>query len=147
MQVSVMGEMPSNVILPERFTEHFDGFSIGSNDLTQLTLGIGRDSGDLLADLFDEQDKAVKRMISKVIQVAREKGKKIGICRQAPWDHAEIARFLAEAGIDLISVIPDSFVAVTQHVVEREMGGLHMICFSFSFSFSFLCFIVTVFLL
>ncbi|KAK5661075.1 hypothetical protein OQA88_10965 [Cercophora sp. LCS_1] len=124
LQVYVMCEIPSNVILAERFTEHFDGFSIGSNDLTQLTLGIDRDSGELLADLFDEQDAAVKWMISNVIKVARAKGKKIGICGQAPSDHPEFARFLVEAGIDSISVIPDSFVAVKQHVVDGETGGL-----------------------
>jgi len=122
LQVYVMCEIPSNVILAERFTEHFDGFSIGSNDLTQLTLGVDRDSGELLADLFDEQDEAVKWMISRVIRVARAKGKKIGICGQAPSDHPEFARFLVEAGIDSISVSPDSFVPVKRHVVEAEQG-------------------------
>ncbi|KAK4642992.1 hypothetical protein QC761_0063210 [Podospora bellae-mahoneyi] len=102
LKVYVMCEIPSNVILAERFTEHFDGFSIGSNDLTQLTLGVDRDSG-LLADLFDEQDEAVKWMIARVIRVARERGSKVGICGQAPSDHPEFARFLVEAGIDSIS--------------------------------------------
>ncbi|KAK1758275.1 hypothetical protein QBC47DRAFT_374175 [Echria macrotheca] len=120
LQVYVMCEIPSNVILAERFTEHFDGFSIGSNDLTQLTLGVDRDSGELLSDLFDEQDEAVKWMIARVIHVARKKGRKIGICGQAPSDHPEFARFLVEAGIDSISVTPDSFVAVKRHVVESE---------------------------
>lgn len=119
LQVYVMCEIPSNVILAEQFTEHFDGFSIGSNDLTQLTLGIDRDSGEL-ADLFDEQDEAVKWMISRVIKVAREKGRKIGICGQAPSNHPEFARFLVDAGIDSISVSPDSFVAVKKHVVAAE---------------------------
>ncbi|CAP61627.1 uncharacterized protein PODANS_4_2250 [Podospora anserina S mat+] len=119
LKVYVMCEIPSNVILAERFTEHFDGFSIGSNDLTQLTLGVDRDSG-LLADLFDEQDEAVKWMIARVIRVARERGSKVGICEQAPSDHPEFARFLVQAGIDSISVIPDSFLAVKRHVVDSE---------------------------
>ncbi|CAN6634929.1 hypothetical protein TRVA0_015S00232 [Trichomonascus vanleenenianus] len=119
LQVYVMCEIPSNVILAAEFTEHFDGFSIGSNDLTQLTLGVDRDSGEL-SDLFDEQDAAVKWMISRVIRVAREKHCKIGLCGQAPSDHPEFAKFLVEAGIDSISVIPDSFVAVKQHVIASE---------------------------
>ncbi|KAL2133621.1 hypothetical protein VTI74DRAFT_2023 [Chaetomium olivicolor] len=119
LKVYVMCEIPSNVILADRFTEHFDGFSIGSNDLTQLTLGVDRDSGEL-AELFDEQDEAVKWMIARVIKVAREKGCKIGICGQAPSDHPEFARFLVEAGIDSISVSPDSFLAVKRHVVDSE---------------------------
>lgn len=122
LEVYVMCEIPSNVILAERFVECFDGFSIGSNDLTQLTLGVDRDSGEL-AGLFDEQDKAVKWMISRVISVARKSGRKIGICGQAPSDHPEFARFLVECGIDSISVSPDSFFAVKQHVVAAERAG------------------------
>ncbi|KAK4035317.1 hypothetical protein C8A01DRAFT_17987 [Parachaetomium inaequale] len=119
LQVYVMCEIPSNVILAAGFAEHFDGFSIGSNDLTQLTLGVDRDSAEL-AGLFDEQDEAVKWMIAHVISVAREKGCKIGLCGQAPSDHPEFARFLVEAGIDSISVSPDSFLAVKRHVVDAE---------------------------
>ncbi|KAK7216849.1 hypothetical protein V2G26_004852 [Clonostachys chloroleuca] len=119
LQVYVMCEIPSNVILAAEFTEFFDGFSIGSNDLTQLTLGVDRDSGEL-ADLFDEQDEAVKRMIEQVISVAREKHCKIGICGQAPSDHPEFAQFLVNARIDSISVSPDSFVQVMNHVVAAE---------------------------
>ncbi|CAI4213596.1 unnamed protein product [Parascedosporium putredinis] len=119
LQVYVMCEIPSNVILADSFTEHFDGFSIGSNDLTQLTLGVDRDSGEL-ADLFDEQDEAVKWMLRRVIAVARKRGRKIGICGQAPSDHPEFAKFLVEAGIDSISVSPDSFLAVKKHVVAAE---------------------------
>lgn len=115
LQVYVMCEIPSNVILAAGFAEHFDGFSIGSNDLTQLTLGVDRDSGEL-ADLFNEQDEAVKWMIKQVITVARQKGCKIGICGQAPSDHPEFAKFLVEAGINSISVSPDSFIAVKKHV-------------------------------
>lgn len=123
LQVYVMCEIPSNVILAATFTEYFDGFSIGSNDLTQLTLGVDRDSGEL-ADLFDEQDEAVKWMIAQVISVAREKGSKIGLCGQAPSDHPEFAKFLVSAGIHSMSVSPDSFVAVKKQVVESERALL-----------------------
>ncbi|KFY83803.1 hypothetical protein V500_09898 [Pseudogymnoascus sp. VKM F-4518 (FW-2643)] len=123
LQVYVMCEIPSNVILAAEFAEYFDGFSIGSNDLTQLTLGVDRDSGEL-ADLFNEQDDAVKWMISQVISVARKKGCKIGICGQAPSDHPEFAKFLVNAGINSISVSPDSFVAVKRHVVTSERALL-----------------------
>lgn len=119
LQVYVMCEIPSNVILAADFAEHFDGFSIGSNDLTQLTLGVDRDSGEL-GELFDEQDAAVKWMISHAISVARKKGCKIGICGQAPSDHPEFAKFLVDAGIDSISVSPDSFLAAKKQVVAAE---------------------------
>lgn len=119
LQVFVMCEIPSNVILAKQFARHFDGFSIGSNDLTQLTLGVDRDSGEL-ADLFDEQDDAVKWMIRSVIGEAKAAGAKIGICGQAPSDHPEFAKFLVECGIDSISVTPDSFIAVKQNVSEAE---------------------------
>ncbi|WP_281976354.1 phosphoenolpyruvate synthase [Pseudorhizobium flavum] len=119
LQVYVMCEIPSNVILAKQFAQHFDGFSIGSNDLTQLTLGVDRDSGEL-ADLFDEQDEAVKWMIRRVITEAVKAGAKIGICGQAPSDHPEFAKFLVDCGIDSISVSPDSFVAVKKKVAEAE---------------------------
>ena len=119
LQVYVMCEIPSNVILAKQFAQHFDGFSIGSNDLTQLTLGVDRDSGEL-ADLFDEQDEAVKWMIRSVITEAGKAGAKIGICGQAPSDHPEFAKFLVDCGIDSISVSPDSFVAVKKKVAEAE---------------------------
>ncbi|MDM7981553.1 MAG: phosphoenolpyruvate synthase [Rhizobium sp.] len=122
LQVFVMCEIPSNVILAKQFAQHFDGFSIGSNDLTQLTLGVDRDSGEL-ADLFDEQDDAVKWMIRSVISEAKAAGAKIGICGQAPSDHPEFAKFLVECGIDSISVTPDSFIAVKQSVSEAENAG------------------------
>ena len=122
LQVFVMCEIPSNVILAKQFAQHFDGFSIGSNDLTQLTLGVDRDSGEL-ADLFDEQDEAVKWMIRKVIGEAKAAGAKIGLCGQAPSDHPEFAKFLVECGIDSISVTPDSFIAVKQNVSEAEMAN------------------------
>ncbi len=119
LQVYVMCEIPSNVILAAKFADRFDGFSIGSNDLTQLTLGVDRDSGEL-ADLFDEQDEAVKWMIEKVITEARKAGAKIGLCGQAPSDHPEFAEFLVECGINSMSVSPDSFIAVKRKVAEAE---------------------------
>jgi pyruvate, water dikinase len=119
LEVYVMCEIPSNVILATAFAERFDGFSIGSNDLTQLTLGIDRDS-ELLAGLFDEQDEAVKWMIRSVIQEAHKAGAKVGLCGQAPSDHPEFAEFLVECGIDSISVTPDSFITVKHHVAEAE---------------------------
>jgi pyruvate,water dikinase len=123
LQVYVMCEIPSNVILAAQFANYFDGFSIGSNDLTQLTLGVDRDSGEL-ADLFDEQDEAVKWMISHVISVARESSCKIGICGQAPSDYPEFAKFLVDAGINSISVSPDSFMAVKKQVIACEQPSL-----------------------
>jgi pyruvate,water dikinase len=119
LEVFVMCEVPSNVILAAEFAKRFDGFSIGSNDLTQLTLGVDRDSAEL-ASLFDEQDQAVKWMISNVITAARKAGAKIGLCGQAPSDHPEFAAFLVECGIDSISVSPDSFIAVKRQIAATE---------------------------
>jgi pyruvate,water dikinase len=107
--------------MADAFSEYFDGFSIGSNDLTQLTLGVDRDSEEL-AGLFNEQDGAVKWMIAQAISVARKTGRKIGICGQAPSDHPEFAKFLVKAGIDSISVSPDSFVTVKRHVITSEQA-------------------------
>ena len=107
---------------PKAFAERFDGFSIGSNDLTQLTLGVDRDSEEL-AELFDEQDEAVKWMIENVIREAHKAGAKIGLCGQAPSDHPEFAEFLVDCGIDSISVSPDSFIAVKQKVAAAEAGA------------------------
>ncbi|KAH7466301.1 Phosphoenolpyruvate synthase [Fusarium oxysporum f. sp. matthiolae] len=121
LMVYVMCEIPSNVILASSFTQHFDGFSIGSNDLAQLTLGVDRDSGELTS-LFNEQDEAVKWMIARAITVARREGCKIGLCGEAPSNHPEFAKFLVNAGIDSISVSPDSFVQVMKHVVASEKG-------------------------
>ena len=119
LEVYVMCEIPSNVILAAAFAERFDGFSIGSNDLTQLTLGVDRDS-ELLASVFDEQNEAVKWMIRSVIQEARRAGAKVGLCGEAPSNHPEFAEFLIECGIDSISVVPDSFISVKKHVAEAE---------------------------
>jgi len=119
LEVYVMCEIPSNVVLATEFAKRFDGFSIGSNDLTQLTLGVDRDSAEL-AGLFDEQDEAVKWMIRNVISEAHSVGAKVGLCGQAPSDHPEFAEFLVECGIDSISVTPDSFVAVKRHIARAE---------------------------
>ena len=119
LEVYVMCEIPSNVILAKAFAERFDGFSIGSNDLTQLTLGVDRDSEEL-AGLFDEQDEAVKWMIDSVIREAHRSGTKVGLCGQAPSDHPEFAEFLVACGIDSVSVSPDSFIAVKRRVAAAE---------------------------
>jgi len=119
LQVYMMCEIPANVILAEQFATRFDGFSIGSNDLTQLVLGVDRDS-DRLAPLFDERNEAVKRMVAEAITKAHAAGIKIGICGQAPSNYPEFAGFLVEAGIDSISLNPDSFVATVRHIAEVE---------------------------
>ncbi|MBI3308576.1 MAG: phosphoenolpyruvate synthase [Candidatus Melainabacteria bacterium] len=119
LQIYVMCEIPSNVILAEEFAKKFDGFSIGSNDLTQLVLGVDRDSADL-AELFDERNEAVKIMIRTVIEKAHKLGCKVGICGQAPSDYPDFADFLVEAGIDSISLNPDSIIHVKQRVAELE---------------------------
>ena len=119
LEVYVMCEIPSNVILAEEFAEVFDGFSIGSNDLTQLVLGVDRDS-EIVAHVFDERNAAVKRMIASVIQTAKAKHRKIGICGQAPSDYPDFARFLVEQGIDSISLTPDAVLKTTLAVLEME---------------------------
>jgi pyruvate, water dikinase len=120
LEVYVMCEIPSNVILAAQFSERFDGFSIGSNDLTQLVLGIDRDS-TILAPLFDERDEAVKEMIRQLIRTAHKQHKrKVGICGQAPSDHPEFAAFLVEAGIDSMSLNPDSVIGTIHRVAESE---------------------------
>lgn len=119
LEVYVMCELPSNVIQADEFAEIFDGFSIGSNDLTQLTLGLDRDSA-LVAGIFDERSKGVKRMVRMAIAEAKEKGRKIGICGQAPSDYPEFATFLVEQGIDSISLNPDSVLKTILMVAEVE---------------------------
>lgn len=122
LQVYVMCELPSNVQLADEFAQVFDGFSIGSNDLTQLTLGLDRDS-ELVAHLFDERDEAVKRMIAKAIATVKQYGRKIGICGQAPSDYPEFARFLVELGIDSISLNPDSVLKTMLEIAAAEEGN------------------------
>ncbi|KAL2802007.1 phosphoenolpyruvate synthase [Aspergillus granulosus] len=124
LRVYVMCEIPSNVILASQFTEFFDGLSIGSNDLTQLTLGVDRDSGEL-AHLFDEQDEAVKWMIERAITAARKADCDISLCGQAPSDHPDFAKFLVEAGVTSISVSPDSFIAVKRIIAAAESACFH----------------------
>jgi pyruvate,water dikinase len=119
LEVYVMCELPSNVIGAEAFAERFDGFSIGSNDLTQLTLGLDRDSA-LVAELFDERHATVKEMIRLAIRTAKRCGRKIGICGQAPSDYPEFARFLVEEGIDSISLNPDAVVHTRLAIASLE---------------------------
>ena len=119
LEVYVMCELPSNVILAEAFAEIFNGFSIGSNDLTQLVLGVDRDSA-IVAHLFDERDPAVKMMIAQVIKVAKATGRKIGICGQAPSDYPEFAQFLVEQGIESMSLNPDAVLKTLLAVAEME---------------------------
>ena len=119
LEIYVMCEIPSNVILAEEFAQVFDGFSIGSNDLTQLTLGVDRDSA-IVAHVFDERNAAVKKMIAQVIKTAKAEGRKIGICGQAPSDYPDFAAFLVEQGIDSISLNPDSVLATTVTILDAE---------------------------
>ena len=110
LRIVMMCELPSNAILADAFLELFDGFSIGSNDLTQLTLGLDRDSG-LVAGSFDERDKAVKTLLAMAIRACRKHGKYVGICGQGPSDHPDLARWLMEQGIDSMSLNPDTVVS------------------------------------
>ena len=120
LRVIMMCEVPSNAILAEQFLEHFDGMSIGSNDLTQLTLGLDRDSGlELLASEFDERDPAVKAMISRAIAACRAVGKYVGICGQGPSDHPDFAEWLAAEGIVSISLNPDSVIDTWKRLAKR----------------------------
>jgi pyruvate,water dikinase len=119
LEVYVMAEIPSNVLMAEEFAQRFDGFSIGSNDLTQLVLGVDRDAEEL-AHLFDERNPAVKRMIAELIELAHSAGSKVGICGQAPSDYPDFAAWLVELGIDSISLNPDSVVEVLRRVVAQE---------------------------
>jgi pyruvate,water dikinase len=119
LQVYVMAEVPSNVIQAAEFAERFDGFSIGSNDLTQLALGVDRDNGRL-AELFDERNETVRELVRTLIVRAHAAGRPVGICGQAPSDYPEFAEFLVEAGIDSISLNPDSVVSVVQNIAAME---------------------------
>ena len=119
LEVYVMCEIPSNVILANEFSKIFDGFSIGSNDLTQLTLGVDRDS-ELVAHVYDERNQAVKQMIAQVIQVAKKNKRKIGICGQAPSDFPDFAQFLVEQGIDSISLNPDTVIKTMLAINQTE---------------------------
>ena len=119
LRLIMMCEVPSNAILADEFLQYFDGFSIGSNDMTQLTLGLDRDSGmELLADDFDERDAAVKFMLSRAIQACRKAGKYVGICGQGPSDHPDLAEWLRDEGIISISLNPDTVVDTWQRLAK-----------------------------
>ncbi|HEX6322033.1 MAG TPA: phosphoenolpyruvate synthase [Burkholderiales bacterium] len=122
LKVVMMCELPSNAILAEEFLEHFDGFSIGSNDLTQLTLGLDRDSG-LVAEGFDERDPAVKVLLDMAIRACRKQGKYVGICGQGPSDHPDLARWLMEQGIESLSLNPDTVVSTWLSLAENPPPG------------------------
>jgi len=119
LRLIMMCELPSNALLADEFLEHFDGFSIGSNDMTQLTLGLDRDSG-IIAHLFDERDPAVKKMLSMAIQACRKAGKYVGICGQGPSDHPDLARWLMDEGIDTVSLNPDSVLDTWFFLAENK---------------------------
>jgi pyruvate,water dikinase len=123
LQVYIMCEIPNNVILVDEFSKLFDGFSIGSNDLTQLALGVDRDSA-LVAHNFDERDPGVMKMISMAIQGARRNHRHIGLCGQAPSDYPEFAEFLVKEGINSMSLNPDSIMKVTLQLVDIEDKSL-----------------------
>jgi pyruvate,water dikinase len=119
LRVIMMCELPSNALLADQFLDMFDGFSIGSNDLTQLTLGLDRDSG-LIAHLFDERNPAVKALLSMAIQAAKKRGKYVGICGQGPSDHEDLAQWLVEQGIDSVSLNPDTVVETWLYLGEKH---------------------------
>jgi pyruvate,water dikinase len=119
LRVIMMCELPSNALLADQFLDMFDGFSIGSNDLTQLTLGLDRDSG-LIAHLFDERNPAVKALLSMAIQAAKKRGKYVGICGQGPSDHEDLAQWLVEQGIDSVSLNPDTVVETWLFLGENQ---------------------------
>lgn len=121
LRIIMMCEVPSNAILAEEFLEHFDGFSIGSNDMTQLTLGLDRDSGmEILMADFDERDSAVQFMLSRAIQACIKAGKYVGICGQGPSDHPDLALWLQQEGIMSMSLNPDTVVDTWQKLAEQQ---------------------------
>ena len=122
LKLIMMCEIPSNALLAEQFLAFFDGFSIGSNDLTQLTLGLDRDSG-LVAQAFDERDPAVKMLLSRAIKTANELGRYVGICGQGPSDHADFAAWLMQEGIQTISLNPDTVVSTWLKLAEIAAEG------------------------
>jgi pyruvate,water dikinase len=122
LEVYVMAEIPSNILLAKKFAQLFDGFSIGSNDLTQLTLGLDRDSA-IVSHLFDENDESVKLLIEGLIKVAHANGVTVGLCGQAPSDYPEFARFLVSCGIDSMSFNPDALIRGIQNIADAESAG------------------------
>lgn len=119
LEIYVMAELPSNILLADEFAEIFDGFSIGSNDLTQLTLGIDRDSA-IISSLFDENNRAVKELLTQVIKTAKKCGVKVGLCGQAPSDYPEFAQFLVDQGIDSISFNADALLNGIENIKYAE---------------------------
>ena len=119
LQVYVMCEIPSNALLADEFSKVFDGFSIGSNDLTQLTLGLDRDS-ELVSHIYDERDLAVRKLVALAIMKAKQNKRKIGICGDAPSTYPEFARFLVQHGIDSISLSPDAVISTTLAILDEE---------------------------
>ena len=115
----MMCELPANALIAEQFLQYFDGFSIGSNDLTQLTLGLDRDSG-LIAHLFDERNEAIKALLSQAITACKKENKYVGICGQGPSDHPDFARWLMEQGIDSVSLNPDSVLDTWLFLADNE---------------------------
>jgi pyruvate,water dikinase len=121
LKIIMMCEVPSNALLADEFLDIFDGFSIGSNDLTQLTLGLDRDSA-IVAGLFDERDPAVKKLLSMAISTARARGKYVGICGQGPSDHPDLAQWLMEQGIESVSLNPDTVVDTWLRLAKSKAG-------------------------
>lgn len=121
LKIIMMCEIPSNALLAEQFLEHFDGMSIGSNDMTQLTLGLDRDSA-LVADDFDERDDAVKAMLSMAIEACKKQGKYVGICGQGPSDHPDLARWLLDQGIESMSLNPDTVVETWLYLAGESVA-------------------------
>ena len=119
LRVIMMCELPTNALLADEFLQHFDGFSIGSNDLTQLTLGLDRDSG-IVSHLFDERDPAVKKLLKMAIDACNAQGKYIGICGQGPSDHPDLAKWLMEQGISSVSLNPDSVLDTWFYLAEKH---------------------------
>jgi len=122
LRVVMMCEIPSNALLADRFLEHFDGFSIGSNDMTQLTLGVDRDSGGPIAATFDERDDAVKMMLKLAIDACQKRGAYIGICGQGPSDHPDLAQWLVDQKIESMSLNPDTVVATWLALAKGAKG-------------------------
>ena len=122
LRLIMMCELPSNAVLADEFLEYFDGFSIGSNDMTQLTLGLDRDSS-LVAGSFDERNPAVKKMLSMAIQACRDQGKYVGICGQGPSDHPDLADWLLQEGIGSLSLNPDTVIDTWLHIARQAGRG------------------------
>ena len=122
LQIIMMCELPTNALLADEYLDHFDGMSIGSNDMTQLTLGLDRDSA-IVARLFDERDAAVKRMLAMAITACRKRGKYVGICGQGPSDYPELARWLVDQGIESMSLNPDTVVETWLFLAQEAAPG------------------------